>query len=118
MNIYQELNKLLDEKILSPEQYGILVSKLREFRHVITESESINQWENQVIKTIEIPIYVVQKGGALSTTDNLNIQYNTDILIEKAFKQCKTQREMAKVLGISERTLYRNLKYQQLSKNK
>lgn len=41
--------------------------------------------------------------------ENLNLKYNTDILIKKALEKYKTHREAYKALGMTERTFYNRI---------
>lgn len=49
--------------------------------------------------------------------ENLNLKFNTDKLILKALNLSVTIKDAAKLLGITERTLYHWLKKNNLNKN-
>jgi len=116
MNIYQELNRLLDNKEISASSYHLLVLKLREYKNMVSEYVRAEQWENEVVKIVEIPTYISPQPSELNNADeDLNIKKATDALIEKAFKICRSRAEMASRLGLNERTFYRHPKVVELS---
>lgn len=111
--IYQQLNKLLDDKVISPEQFTSLTEALKAYRQTLLSFSQLEMEEKQAnqqqIKIVYVDKIVEPKPAIGMQLTTLNIDEIIKTVIAIALEKHHTKREAAIATGMSERTFYRYL---------